>query len=87
MRLLEIVVDTGIQIWNAYEVNDIEFPVWTPLLPFLQLEPITKQPQNLQLQLLLQLRQFVPSCVMDWQMEHSFQMNVVLLPIACVPIL
>ena len=39
MRLFEIVVDTGIQIWNANEVNGIEFPVKTPLLPFLPLEP------------------------------------------------
>ena len=38
-RLFGIVVDTGIQIWNANEVNGIEFPVLTPLLPFLPLEP------------------------------------------------
>ena len=37
LRLFEIVVDTGIQIWNANEVDGIEFPVLTPLLPFLQL--------------------------------------------------
>ena len=39
LRLFEIVVDTGIQIWNANEVDGIEFPVLTPLLPFLPLEP------------------------------------------------
>ena len=41
-------MDTGIQIWNANEVNGIEFPVKTQLLPFLPLEPniTTTEPET-----------------------------------------